>query len=109
MRQNIEDLLVLLSKVGCDPKLIDRDLNTNFSRTIQFHVIGLLPCYIEWFCNESTLSIGGKYTSYITFTDVMIDNTWPSFRKGLKFLFEGVVVARLTLEKLGWQEIKGDF
>jgi len=102
MLQNIEELVLLLKESGCNPEMVNIDRNTGFSRTIKFYM-GEMACYIKWYCNESTLSIGGEFASYIPFTVMTLNDTWPSYATGFKFWHDGNAVAYLTLKYLDWQ------
>ncbi len=79
-----------------------------FQRWVLFEIDGVRH-WIEWYTNLCTLTIGEKHSNYILFDTVVINTTWPSFRKGLTLSHEGRVVARIAVQKLQWQVAGGEF
>lgn len=97
----IESIQRVLTDAGIAYTMHHHDSET-FDRIIRFETGGN-KCEIQWWANIGYLTIGSRFSSYISFTDVRIDTTWPSFRKGIKFIISGDVVCRLVVELLPWQ------
>jgi hypothetical protein len=111
MIQSIEEMFALLDKEGFCPVMIRKDPDTGFSRTIQFTVRGA-PYYIEWYANVAHASVVGRHECYIRFTEIRVDTTWPSFRRGVSLLNHEDFpdskdpVMRIASVLLDWQEKK---
>lgn len=97
----IESIQRVLTNAGIMYTMHHHD-SEMFDRIIRFDACGN-KCEIEWFANTGYLTIGTRFGSYVSFTDVRIDTTWPAFRKGIKFISGGDVVCRLAVELLPWQ------
>lgn len=110
MIQTIEEMYALLEKEDCYPVMIRKDPASGFSRTILFNVRGVVY-YVEWYANVAHLSVVGRHECYVRFTEIRIDTTWPSFRRGLKLFnlkdFPGSKepVMRIALTLLEWQRV----
>jgi hypothetical protein len=68
-----------------------------FTRTIKFARDGI-DYFIEWWKNIGYLSIQNQKSNKIVFDDFQINETWPSHEGGLRFEFEGNVVALIAKE-----------
>ena len=101
--QDIKDVFTVLEKEGLSPKYSAQE-GEYFERIIEFR-IGGVKYYIEWWSNESYLTIGERYGNYIPFTSVGADDNWPAYVTGLEFKNEGLDVAYAAIKRLDWQEV----
>jgi len=99
---DLEEIFKLLEECDCNPKYIDIDKISGFSRTIEFKT-KYIKCWIMWWKNISYLHIGDKYSNQFPFTKIAASNI-----KSLEFYTEKVYKNTfvLTLKKLDWQESK---
>lgn len=112
--KDIDEIFKLLESEKLEPEYLDVD-EYGFSRHIKFKT-KYQTCYISWWANIATLSVGERYGLRVPFTDVNVNTTSPSNRRSLMFTHSAVqkhlgetledVDTELTLEKLDWQENK---
>ena len=108
----IKEIFKLLKNEGLEPHYIKID-DVGFSRWIEFDT-KYQKCWIEWYCNVSTLRVGDMYGIRIPFTHIAINPHSPANKRCLEFsnkpiteLVDGKLIdceVDFTLEKLDWQE-----
>lgn len=98
----LEKIIEILRDQRIDWRYVEEEKLAHFRNEIVFST-KYGNYYISWYANVCTLTMGAQNSSYIEFTEMKPNNTWPAYINGLEFWKESESSFYITLKKLEWQ------